>query len=56
MKNPKNEGGGNPVARALAFTAVGLIFRRWLADRRRLTITLFAAFWIVVYAFYWTMI
>jgi len=38
------------------FTALGLIFRRWLVDHRRLTVTLFAAFWIVVYAFYWTMI
>ena len=38
------------------FTVLGLIFRRWLADHRRLTPTLFDAFWIVVYAFYWTMI
>jgi hypothetical protein len=40
----------------LLFTALGWLFRRWIRNHSRITTTLFAAFWIVTYALYWTRI
>jgi hypothetical protein len=34
-------------------TFLGLFLKRWIRNHRRLTIALFAGFWIVTYAIYW---
>lgn len=40
----------------LIFTAIGWIFRRWIRNHRGATVSIFACFWIAIYAFYWTAI
>ncbi len=39
-----------------AFTALGWIFRHWITQHPTATTALFALFWILVYAIYWSVI